>query len=177
LPATSRAVDFTNVKDAGQFNPRRLPAGDYRAKIAAVDDHTSQNSKSNQPDNWVFTIVPTSSSRATYPYYCGFDEKQAWKIRNLCIAAGIEVPKRRVKVDPNKLVGKEIGISLDDDEYEGREKSTVVAVFPEDELAEDAPGASKSKASSGKGSSRSKATDDDDDVSADDAEELDLEEI
>jgi hypothetical protein len=169
MAATPRAMDFTNVKDGGQFNPRRKPAGDYRAKITKVEDHTSKGS--NTPDNWVFTIVLAVDARSTYPYYCGFDEKQAWKARNLCIAAGIAVPKKRVKVDPNKLVNKEIGITLDDDEYEGKPKSVIVGTFPVDELSSDAPG------SAGKKSASTNADDDDDDVSDDDADELDLEEI
>lgn len=170
MAATARAVDFTNVKDAGNFNPRRKPAGDYRMRITKVEDHASGDSK--VANNWVFTIVPIVDERSTYPYYCGFDEKQAWKIRNLCLAAGIAVPKRRVKVDPNKLVGKEIGATLDDDEYEGKTKSVIVGTFPVDELSADSPGGSAKKTS--------KKTSSDDDDDADDVdpdEDLDLEEI
>lgn len=132
MAATKRAVDMTNVKEAGAFNPRRKPEGDYRAKIAKVEDHKSK--KGNE--QWVFTIQLADDQRATYPYYCGFEEKEAWKIRNLLIACGKKVPKKRVNVDPNSLVGKEIGISLVDDEYEGKLKSTIDAVFPADDLGE-----------------------------------------
>ncbi len=177
MVATAQAIDFTDVKEMSAHNPRRLPAGDYRAKITKVEDAESKQGNKQ----WVFTIVPTTvagGGRAapSYPYYCGFVTDQAWKIRNLCIAAGIPVPSKRVKVDPNKLVNKEIGISLDDDEYEGKAKSTIVGVFPADELAEDAPGASRTKTTTAK---RSKAAvaDDDDDVAEGDDEELDLEEI
>jgi hypothetical protein len=177
MAATAKAMDFTNVTDGGQFQPRRVPAGDYRAKITAVEDHTSKDS--NVPNNWVFTIVLTSRARNTYPYYCGFDVKQAWKVRGLCMAAGLNVPKKRVKVDPNKLVGKEIGVAMEDDEYDGKTKSVIAGVFPVSELSEDYPGAG----SGGKSSSRSSASNDDvdddadDDVSDGDADELDLEEI
>lgn len=180
MAATARAMDFTNVSDGGAFQPRRVPAGDYKAKITKVEDHTSKGS--NVPDNWVFTIVLTSRARNTYPYYCGFDDKQAWKVRGLCLASGLQVPKKRVKVDPNKLVGKTIGVSMEDDEYDGKIKSVIVGVFPASELSEDFPG-QKSTSSSGSKSSSSKdsAADDDadevDDVNEGDEDELDLEEI
>jgi hypothetical protein len=167
MAATAQAMDFTNVKDAGQFNPKRVPEGPYKAKILKVEDHTSGNAKA--ANNWVFTIQLTAAnrSRGTYPYYCGFDEKQAWKIRNLLIAAGMAVPKKKVKVDPNKLVGKTIGVEMEDDEYEGKKKSVITATFPADELDSDSP--------AGGGSSDD---DDADDTATDgEEEELDLEEL
>lgn len=175
MSATARPMDFTNVKDAGNFNPRRKPAGDYRMKVVKVEDETSK--AGNQ--QWVFTIVPTTDQRSTYPYYCGFDVAQAWKVRNLFIAAGIAVPKKKVRVDPNKLVNKEIGASLDDDEYEGKPKSTIVAVFPVSELSEDAPNSRPTSSTSTKKrrSSEPDDVDEDDEVGDDEDEELDLEEI
>lgn len=170
-------MDFTNVSDGGAFQPRRVPAGDYKAKITAVEDHTSKGS--NVADNWVFTIVLSSRSRNTYPYYCGFDDKQAWKVRGLCMAAGLQVPKKRVKVDPNKLVNKVIGVAMEDDEYDGKIKSVIVGVFPASELTEDYPGSSKGSSSKGSASTSDDDADDtsDDDVSDGDADDLDLEEI
>lgn len=133
MAATKRAVDMTNVKEQGNFNPRHKAEGDYRAKIVKVDDHKSKSGG----EMWVFTIQLTEDQRATYGHYCGFDEKNAWKVRNLLIACGKKVPKKRVNVDPNSLVGKEIGVTLIDDEYEGKMKSTIDAVFPASDLHED----------------------------------------
>lgn len=138
MPATKRAMDFTNVKDAGRFAPRHRPAGDYLMKIIAVDDHTSN--KDNE--GWVFTCVVSNEARnarpATYPYYCNADEKNAWKVRKLFVACGKPVPKKRVMVDPNKLVNAEFGAVLDDDEYEGRMRSAIVDVFPAEDM-DDSP--------------------------------------
>jgi hypothetical protein len=120
---------MTNVRDAGQFNPQRVPAGDYRLIVKAVNDHKKEGEKTSV--QWVFTMALVGRERLTYPYYVNHtDPKFAWKIRNLCIAAGMAVPKKRVKVDPNKLVGKTIGAALDDDEYEGKKKSVITATFP-----------------------------------------------
>lgn len=131
--ATAQILDFTNVKDAGSFRPKHMPEGDYRMKIESVAD---EKSKDGNP-MWVYTISLVSNPRATYGYYClTNNEKQLWKIRNLFVAAGVAVPKKRVKVNPDKLVGMEIGASLVDDEYEGKMKSTIDGVFPVSELVE-----------------------------------------
>lgn len=172
MPATKRVMDFTKVKEVGTHNPKHKPSGDYRMKVTKVDDHTSKAGN----EGWVFTIVPTTDQRATYPYHVGADTDQAWKLRNLLIAAGFSVPKKRINVDPNKLVGKEIGASLEDDEYEGRLKSVIMQVFPTDDLEDDAPEATTSRSSSTK--KRTKKADDDEFPDDDeDVDEIDLEEL
>jgi hypothetical protein len=158
MAATVRVVDFTNVKEQGNFNPRRKKEGDYYAHIVAVDDHTSKNDN----EGWVFTIAVDGDARASYPYYCGSDEKQAWKIRGLFVAAGVDVPKKRLKIDPNKLLKKAIGISLEDDEYEGRPKSVIAGTIPVGDLS----GALNAPGKAGK-----TQVDDEDDYEDDDEEE------
>jgi len=131
---TAKVVDFTNVKDAGgSFNKRRVPSGDYLAKIVKVQDSPAKNDDTFQ---YLFTIKLEKHSQYAYPYYCKLVENQLWKLRNLLIAAGINVPKKRVKLDPSKVVGKYIGVSMEDDEYEGKLQSSVSAVFPASELGD-----------------------------------------
>jgi len=132
-PASAGVIDFTNVKEGGAFNTKRQPEGDYRAKVTSVTDAPAKDGV----NQWLFTI---QAGTGTYPYYCKHQENQYWKIRNLLVAAGMNVPKKKVKVDPNKLVGKTIAVTLEDDEYEGKMKSVVSATFPASELEEgDAP--------------------------------------
>ncbi len=172
MAATAKIIDMTDVKDRGNFNPQRVPAGDYKVIVKSVEDHVKQGEKTST--QWVFTLALADRPRLTYPYYVNHtDAKFAWKVRNMCIAAGLAVPKKRVKVDPNKLVGKTIGVALDDDEYEGKKKSVVVATFPASEVT------SSPKADT-------PASDDDepddvdlgdDDAGDDDLDGVDLEEI
>lgn len=130
MAATVRNVDLTGVGEGGQFKPKRKPAGDYRAKIVKVDDHK----KEGKLPGWVYTIQVDGDARATYPYYVNPEAKQAWKIRAICAAAGIKVKLSKIKFDPNKLVGKSIGVALEDDEYEGRLKSVIDDIFPVSEV-------------------------------------------
>lgn len=178
MVATKRPMDFTNVKEQGNFNPKHREPGDYRLKIAKVDDHTSQAGN----DGWVFTLKVEGDERATYPYHCGADEKQAWKIRKLFIAAGLQVPKKRVMVDPNKLLNKTIGAALDDEEYEGRLKSVIVDTFPADDVTEpdddeeEAAPPPRKRAAAKKTTAKKAPPPDDDDEDAD-IDDLDLEEL
>jgi hypothetical protein len=131
---TAKAVDFSNVKDAGNFNTKRIPAGDYLAKIIKVEDGESKKDNAFQ---YVFTIKVMKHASASYPYYCKLQENQLWKLRNLLVAAGQNIPKKRFKVDPSKVVGKMIGVTIEDAEYNDKEKSEIGSVFPASELGDD----------------------------------------
>lgn len=128
--ASKRVLDMTNVKDRGPYNPKRMPEGDYLATILSVVEEESKNGN----DMWVYAIQLSDNKTCVYPHHCVLDPDSLWKVRNLFMAAGIEVPKKRMNVNPERIVGEEIGISLEDDEYEGREKSVIVNVFNADDL-------------------------------------------
>lgn len=171
MVAKKHAVDFSNVKEGSGINPVRVEEGDYLAKIISVEDHES---KAGNP-TWVFVFQLDDRKSATYPYYCGLVDNQLWKIRNLLVAAGKTVPKKRVNVDPNSIVGKEVGITLSDDEYEGKEKSVIDAIFPASELADDEPPAKKT--SSKKASAKDDDVEDIEEEVEDDDEDLDLDDL
>ena len=133
----AQVLDFTNVKEGGgSFNKKRLPAGDYLAKVTKVET-TKPKDKSDKTPMWLFSISVERNGKVirTFPYYCKLQENQLWKIRNLFAAAGIAIPKKRVKLDPSRVVGKLIGVTLEDDEYEGKEQSTIDAVIPASEVS------------------------------------------
>jgi hypothetical protein len=132
MAATVRNVDLSGVKEGGNFRPKRKPEGDYKAKIVKADDHTSK--KNADVPGWVLTIQVDGDARSTYPYYLSSADNQLWKIRQICIAAGLKVGSARVRFDPNKLVNKALGIALIDDEFEGKIKSTIDDVFPVSEV-------------------------------------------
>lgn len=128
--ATAAIIDFSNVKERGNFNPKHIESGDYLATVTKVEQ---QDSKAGDP-MWVFTFELEDVPRATYPHYCVLTDNQYWKIKNLFAATGVDVGRRKVKVDPNKVIGKQVGVGMEDDEYEGRLKSVIMDVFPADDL-------------------------------------------
>lgn len=131
--ASVKTADFSGVKDRGAFNPKHVAEGDYAAVITKVEDGEAKKTGDFQ---YIFTIKLKKFSQSSYPYYCKLQENQLWKLRNLAVAAGLNVPKKRMKFDPNKLVGKTIGVTMEDDEYEGKMKSVIAATFPVSELTE-----------------------------------------
>ena len=139
--ATARVVDFSNVKEGGNFNKSRIPEGDYLAKIVKVED---AESKGDKIPMFLFSIKIQSRATSVFPYYCKLQENQLWKLRNIALAAGKAVPKSKTKFDPNGLVGKLIGVTIVDTEYDGKEQSEVDAVFPASDLPDgvEVPGAS-----------------------------------
>ncbi|WNO27833.1 hypothetical protein SEA_HUWBERT_82 [Microbacterium phage Huwbert] len=133
--ATARTLDMTNVKDGGNFNQARIPAGDYAALITKVEDVTTKSKK----ESWLFTIKLKSKPSSVFRYQCILEENMLWKVRNLAIAAGKTVPKKRLKLDPNQLVGKLIGVSIEDaEDYKDKPQSEIGGVFPAAELGDDA---------------------------------------
>lgn len=130
-------LDFSNVSEGSSFSPRRLPEGPYLATVAKVE---AKNSKAGNP-MLVYTLIPVEHPTAVYPYYIVLDERQLWKFRALLLAAGKDVPKRKVTVDPESIVGRQIMMDLEDDEWEGRTKSAVAGVFKPSPEDTPAPGA------------------------------------
>lgn len=135
MSASSRNVDFSNVKDGGGFNKARIPAGDYLAIISKVED---AESKGDGVFQYLFSIKIKNRPSSVFPYYCKLQENQLWKLRNIFIAAGKAVPKKRMKVNPNDIIGKLIGVTIEDTEYDGKDQSEVAGVFPASDLP-DAP--------------------------------------
>jgi hypothetical protein len=136
--ATAQIVDFSNVKDStgATFNKKRVPAGDYLARITKCGDSPAKDGVAQ----WLYTIeLVDKFTDRKLPYYCKLQENQLWKVRNLFIAAGIPVPKKKLKVDPNKVLTKLIAITLEDDEYEGKAQSVIVSVFSASELTDADP--------------------------------------
>jgi hypothetical protein len=133
MVAKAHAVDFSNVKEGRRFSQPQVEEGDYKLKVISADESTTDD----DTPMWTFGLQMVDRPRAVYPYRCKLVDTQAWKLRNLLVAAGKVVPKKQVKVNPNNLVGSVVGASLVDDEYEGRVRSEIDALFPVSELADE----------------------------------------
>jgi hypothetical protein len=137
MSASAKLVDFSNVKDGGNFNKSRIPSGDYLAKITKVED---SKSKKSQEFMYEFTIQLVKKPSSKFPFYCVLTDNQLWKLRNLLIAGGLNVPKAKQKVDVNRLVGRTIGVTVEDTEYDNdgvvKEQSEITGVFPAAELTD-----------------------------------------
>lgn len=126
-PLTAK-IDFSKVEDGGGsgIRPKHLPEGEY---VAIIKNVIANKSKAGNPQ-WVFTISPEEHPGATYPYYCTLSAEQAWKIKLILSGVGVSVPKSVKQINASKLIGKKLGIILEDDEYNGKMKSIIDTIIP-----------------------------------------------
>ena len=133
-------VDFTNVKDPSQYNPKHIEPGEYVGRVKSVEQ---VEAKADGSPMWVFGIALDDVPGAVYPYYVKLEfdgeKSQAWKLRMILTAAGFNVAKKAIKIDPNKVVGRPVGVEIEEDEYQGRIKGSVRRFLPVSEVA--GPGA------------------------------------
>lgn len=123
-------VDFSDVKERSGFNPKHQEPGDYLLKITKAE---LGKSKGGEPQITV-SFQDQNLRSAVYPYYCPLSTNMLWKIRNVFIAAGQKVPKGKGRIDLDKIINKEVGATLGDDEYNGQLKSVIENLFHKDEL-------------------------------------------
>jgi hypothetical protein len=135
--AAAAVLDFTDTKDRNEsgVNKKRVPAGDYIATVVRVEDRPTKETKEAQ---WMYVISLDSIRGTGYPYYCKLQANQLWKVRNLFLAGGLAIPKKKVRLDPNRVVGKKIAVTMEDDEYDGKLQSVIAEIFPPSELEDEA---------------------------------------
>jgi cell division septation protein DedD len=134
--ATTTILDFSQAKERGAYNPKHIEEGDYVGKIVHIVDSPTKekdDGTGNKPQ-WIVGIVLDDVRGASYPYRCQLEPDQLWKLRNVFEAVGMKVGQRRIKVDPQKAVGKKIGVTIIDNEYNGKVSSQIDQVFPASDL-------------------------------------------
>lgn len=120
-------IDFSKTEERSGWNTRQIPAGIYKAEIVSVKETEAQDGTGML----VYGFRPAHSKFRTrmFPFYCKLQQNQLWKLRDLLVAAGETIPKKALNIDPNKVVGREIAIEVEDDVWEGKVRSQVQAVF------------------------------------------------
>lgn len=123
------SLDFTGV-DVGRRRGLRLPPGDYVVKIKAVRESKTKESEIPQ-FNWTYVLLAGPSKGKELFDRTMIKGGGVFKLRTLMLACGVAAPARaKVKFSPKQLIGKVIGITVDDNEYNGTTTSQVVDYFP-----------------------------------------------
>jgi hypothetical protein len=131
-------VDFTKDTSEGGGR-RRYKEGDYHVKIVGVKKGTA---KTGSPfAQFAFEFVDGTykgsvwDSNRTRVYVT---DAALWRVRSLYEACGKTVPKKKLKLDFNKLIGEELGITITDGEpYEGKISSELSDFIALDALGAD----------------------------------------
>jgi len=114
-----------------------IPPGDYLAKVMDVESRKSERTESRYL-NWTFVISEGQYKGTTLYGMTSLKPNALWNLRNLIHAAtGKNIAGKAVNFDPNNIVGKVVGIAVEDNEYgEGEKKrvnSRVNTTFPKEE--------------------------------------------
>lgn len=127
-------IDFSQTEERSSWNTRKMPIGLYRMRIASVQ----QTEAKDGTPMIVYGLQPTSQQFRTrlLPFYCKLQLNQLWKLRDILVAAGQKVPQRVIKLDPEAIVGAVISAEVEDDLYNGVERSTLTGVYSAEFTAE-----------------------------------------
>jgi hypothetical protein len=129
-------IDFRKEEEGGGGGIR-LPENDYAAKILKAKKVRS--SEKDTPGIAVtFQLTEGKYKGKKITDRLWITPKSLWRIRALLEALGVTVPKKAVDLPLGKITGKELGITLtDDDPYQGRIRSRVSDFVDLETLGED----------------------------------------
>jgi hypothetical protein len=111
-------VNFKGVESGGGGGAR-VPEDDYRVKVTGVKAGESKSS-GNPMLTWEFTISKGKYKGKKLKDYTTLTKDSLWKLMGLLEALGVEVPQGKLDLAKilKKLLGKEFGITVIDEEYE-----------------------------------------------------------
>lgn len=121
-------IPMDKEDDSGGGSRFRVPEGDYPVKITGAK--FTRSSKKQTPGLEVHYVITEGKHKGKkFDDTCWFSPKALWRVRALLEAVGISVPSKAFKLDVTKLKGKELGVTLTDDEssYEkdGQTKTSI----------------------------------------------------
>lgn len=162
----SLSVDFSGVEDKRQAT--RVPPGDYITKIKDYELRHKKDDESRTYLNWELEITqPAQFKGKTLYHITSLVPESLWNLRNFLQDLGVTVPKKAVDIPMDKLVGREIGVTVEDDEYDNKIRSKVQATFNKNDLGE-----VEASDEDSNGVATAATSDDDEDT-----EELDLDDL
>lgn len=113
-------IDFTKEEEgAGGARPR-YPEGDYVLKVKSAKYITSKDKGTPGIEvKYVIVSGPGGEKHKGKPVTdtLWLTPKSLSRVRGFLETVGMKVPKKKVNIDLNKVVGREVGATMEDDEY------------------------------------------------------------
>lgn len=114
-------IDLTNFKDR---IGSRIDPGTYR--VAVEDVEMSTSNAGNPMIVLYFRVQDGEHEGATLVDRLAQTEKALFKTVNFMQAMGLPTPRKKIRLDLNKLVGRQLSVEVDDSEpYRGNVRSEV----------------------------------------------------
>lgn len=122
--ATSVKVDFTGVETRVL-----LPEGVYNAKVAEVELEPNDGKPYLK---WTFRTIDDDPKLNDKPLYnnTSLQPQSLWVLGSLLETLGVERPDGAMDLDLEELVGLEIGLVVEHEEYQGKQRAKVVDFTP-----------------------------------------------
>jgi hypothetical protein len=135
-------LDFSGVPKERRQRFRRIPEGEYKAKLMSVKKKWKDNDKSNAPYfAWTLQITEGKYKGTPFIENTSTATNALFNLRNLIFAAtdGKKNVAGRNSVDfnPDALLGKIVGIVVEDEEWDNKMRSTIGSIIPLSELGEE----------------------------------------
>lgn len=165
-------IDFRREVEGGGAGVR-IPENDYAAKIVKAKFERSAE-KDTPGIRITFKITEGKYSGKKVPDSLWITPRSLWRIRSLLEALGVEVPKSILKLPLKPLVGKDLGITVTDDEpYNGRIKSRVSDFLDLETLNDEVEDEEEEEEDEEEGEEEIEDSEDDDEDEEEDEEEED----
>lgn len=119
------SVDFTGVEAGGG---RAIPDGEYIAEVDEVTLETSSESGA-QYLKWVFKVPEGKYKGVKIWDNTSLQPQALWRLRQLLEAMEVEVPDGAFDLELEEYVGNSIGLVIQNEKYQGKDKPRVVGYF------------------------------------------------
>lgn len=107
--SSTLTVDFSNTES-------KLKPGEYLATVEEVSVETSQSN--TEYLKWKFKL---DAGGIAY-YNTSLQPQALWNLRNLLEALGVEVPNSALDLDLEDMLGRELMVLIDEEEWEGKKR-------------------------------------------------------
>lgn len=125
-----------NINLDGVSGTSRVPDGDYKVKVKEASIETNE-SKGTQYVQFTLTIIDGKHEGKNLRHMNSLQPHALFALRNTLEALNYPIPDGAFDLDLKSLVGLEMGVAVENEEYNGRDQSRVVDVFSAEELEED----------------------------------------
>jgi hypothetical protein len=109
-----------------------VPEGEYDARVVGLEKEESN--AGNPMYVWEFELLgPGELKGRTFKSWTALTPAAMWKVREVLEALGLGESGKKAKFTKKDAIGRRCTLDIQDDEYEGKLRSTVKTVLPPQE--------------------------------------------
>lgn len=117
-------VDFTGVEDKSGYDS--IVPGKY---LVAVESISKEEGDEYPYLQWSLKIMAGTCKGLHIRHITSLKPSALFNLRNTLTSLGLKVPKAAISLDPDKLIGAQMGVEVFLKPYEGKEYANVKKTF------------------------------------------------